>query len=108
MLCSFYVNMGRLTSAKTAPYLMALSTVVSIDPLISGEYPSSNPSSSWSNERRASTYAKSISWVGQGVAKVRTVSFAVNCTSREPLCFAMTTDSVLSDQLCADWLVMID
>jgi len=34
-----------LTSARAAPYLIALSTDFSIDPLISGEYPSSNPSS---------------------------------------------------------------
>ena len=59
MSCSFYVvHAGQLTSAKTAPYLIALSTVFSIDPLIIGENLSSNPSSSWSDKRRASTYAK--------------------------------------------------
>ena len=62
ILCSFYVEVGRPTSAKTAPYLIALSTAFSIDPLIRGEYPSSNPSSSWSDERRASTYVKIIIW----------------------------------------------
>ena len=58
--CSFYVNMGRLTSAKIAPYFITLSTDFSVDPLISGEYSFSNPSSSWSDERRVSTYAKFI------------------------------------------------
>ena len=55
MPCSSYVDVGRPTSAKTAPYLIALSTAFSVDPPMSGEYPSSNPSSSWSDERRAST-----------------------------------------------------
>src|SRR5258706_15641808 len=50
MSCSFYVDAERLTSAK-APY---------INPLIIGAYSSSNPSSSWSDKRRASTYAKLI------------------------------------------------
>ena len=49
--------MRELTSAKTAPYLKALSKDFSIIPLISGVYSSSNPSSSWSDERRASAYA---------------------------------------------------
>ena len=80
--CSFFVDVGRPTPAKTAPYCIALSTAFSIDPLISGEYPSSNPSSSWSDERSASTYVKISSWRGWAVAKVRTVSFAENCTSR--------------------------
>ena len=52
--------MVQLTSAKTAPYLIALSTDFSVDPLISGEYSFSNPSSSCSDERRASTYMKNI------------------------------------------------
>ena len=52
---------GRPTSAKTAPYFITLPTDFSNDPLISGEYPSSNPSSSWSDERRASTYRTMIS-----------------------------------------------
>ena len=58
MSCSFYVDAGQLTSAKTAPYLIVLSTAFSVDPLIIGAYPTSSPSSSWSDERRASTYAK--------------------------------------------------
>ena len=48
---------GEPTSAKTAPNLIALSTDFSIDPLISGAYSVSNPSSSWSDERRAFAYA---------------------------------------------------
>ena len=49
-----------LTSAKIAPRLNALSSVFSIDPLIIGVYCSSNLSRSWSDERRASTYATII------------------------------------------------
>src|SRR5258706_12878287 len=52
--CSFHVEVGQPTSAKTAPYLSTLSTNFSIDPLIIGVYSFSNPSSSWSDERRAS------------------------------------------------------
>jgi len=54
-----------LTPARTAPYLIALSTNFSIDPLSSGEYSFSNPSSSWSDERRTSVYADIISRPGQ-------------------------------------------
>ena len=64
MYCSFYVDLHlkELTSAKTEPYLIVLSKDFSIDPLISGVYSSSNPSSSWSDERRASAYADITSW----------------------------------------------
>ena len=102
------MNIGQLTSAKTAAYLIVLSTDFSIDPLISGEYFSSNPSSSWSDSRRVLTYAKIISWQGWTVERVRTVSLAENCIPREPLYFPMTTGSVLFDQLCGDWLVIVD
>ena len=54
--CSFHVEVGQPTSAKTAPYLIALSTDFSVHPLIIGAYSLSNPSSSWSDERRASAY----------------------------------------------------
>ena len=66
MSCSFNVDvdMGELTPAKAAPYLIALSKDLSTDPLINGVYPSSNPSSSWSDERRASAYADINSWRG--------------------------------------------
>jgi len=94
-----------LTSAKTAPYLIALPTNFSVDPLSSGEYSFNNPSSLWSDERRASVYAITISRLG-AVAKVRTVVFAENRDSREPLCFPMTTASVLFYQIYADWLVL--
>ena len=53
----FCVEVGQPTSAKTAPYAIALSTDFSTDPLINGVYSFSNPSSSWSEERRASAYA---------------------------------------------------
>ena len=58
--CSFRVEAGQPTSAKTAPYLITLSTNFSIDPLIIGVYSWSNSSSSWSDERRASPYADII------------------------------------------------
>ena len=51
-----FCDVRELTSAEPAPYLIVLSTDFSIDPLITGEYAFSNPSSSWSDERRASTY----------------------------------------------------
>ena len=87
--------MGQLTSAKAAPYSIVLSTGFLVDPLISGEYSFSNPSSSWSDERRASTYAKIIRRRGWAVVKVRTVLFAENRTSRELLYLPMTTSSVV-------------
>ena len=49
-----------LTSAKTAPYLMALSTTLSVDASITGECPFNNSSSSLSNECRDSAYADII------------------------------------------------
>ena len=58
--CLFHVEVEQPTSAKTAPYLIALSTDFSIDPLIIGVYSLSNPSSSCSNERRAPAYADII------------------------------------------------
>jgi len=60
MSCSFHVEVRQPTSAKTAPYLIALSMDFSINPLIIGVYSFSNPSSSWSDERRASPYADII------------------------------------------------
>jgi hypothetical protein len=89
------VDVGELTSAKTAPYLIALSTDLSVDALINGECSFSNFSSSWSDDRRVSAYAKNISWRGWTVANVRTVEFAENRNSREILYFPMTTASVL-------------
>ena len=93
--CSFYVDVGRPTSAKTASYLIALSTTFSVDLVMSGEYPSNNPSSSRSDERRASTYVKIIIWRRWVVAKVRTVSFAENRTSKLPLYFPIAIASAL-------------
>ena len=40
-------------------------------------------------------------------AKIRTVLFAENRTSRDPLCFPITTGSVLLNQICADSLVIM-
>ena len=80
--CSFYVNMGRLTSANTVPYFITLSTDFSVDPLISGEYSFSNPSSLWSDERRVLTYAKDINRRRGAAPRVRTVSLTEKSTSR--------------------------
>jgi hypothetical protein len=91
----FRVDVAELTSAKTAPILSALSTDLSTDPLISGEYFSSKSSSSWSVDRNASAYENIISWRQGAVAKVRTVPLAENSNSRDPLCFPMTTGPVL-------------
>ena len=66
--CSFLVDMRELTSATTAPSLIAPFMDFSTDPVISGELDFSHPSTVWSDERRASTYAKTISW-GMGIDK---------------------------------------
>ena len=100
------MDVEELTSAKTALYLITLSTDFSIDPLISGEYFFSNFSRSWSNECRASAYTKIISLWGWAVAKEQMVVFVENCNSRDPLCFPMRTASVLLNQICVDWLVI--
>ena len=50
---------------------------------------------------------KTISWRGYAVEKVRTVLFAENRTSRVPLCFPMTTASVLLNQTCAGRLMIM-
>ena len=106
--CSFYVDVGGLTSAKTAAYLIAVSTDFSIDPLISGGgYSLSNPSSSWSDERRTSTFTDVIYWQEWAMEKVRTVLFAEKSNSRNPLRFPMTIASVLLDQKkFEEWSVM--
>ena len=48
-----------------------------------------------------------ISWQEWVVAKVRTVSFAENRTSRIPPYFPMTTVSVPLNQICAGRLVIM-
>jgi hypothetical protein len=60
--CTCSVGVGELTSVKIAPYLIALSTDFSINSPISGEYSLSNPSSAWSDERRASACDDISSW----------------------------------------------
>ena len=97
--------MGQLTVSTIAPYILGSSTVFSLNLPISGAYLFSNPSSSWSDERRASAYAEIIRRWGWAMAKVRTVSFAWNRISKEPLCFPITTGSVLFDQLCGDSVI---
>ena len=58
--------MGEPTSANTAPYLMLLSIILSVVPLISGGYSFNKPSSLWSDTRRESAYgALLVGWDGQ-------------------------------------------
>jgi len=83
--------MGEPTSANTDPNLIPFSTALSIDPLISGEYPFSRSSSLWSHERRDSAYGTVIGWFGWVVAKRRTVVSAEKCKTREQLFFPTTT-----------------
>ena len=74
-------HIGGLTSAKTVPYLIALSTILSVGSSIIGEYVSSNPSSSLRDERRSSAYAEIVSRDGWAMAKRQTVSFDENRNS---------------------------
>ena len=53
--------MDELTCDNATPYLITLSKALSVDPFISGEYSSNNPSSLWSDERRDSAYTAMIS-----------------------------------------------
>ena len=93
------IHIGERTSAKTAPYFITLSTTLSVDAPIIGEYFSNNSSSSLSDERRDSPYAKIVSWLGWGAAKGHTEAFAENCNSIEKLRFPMTTTSALLHQV---------
>jgi len=61
VLVGFHI--GERTSANAAPVLITISKVLSVDPLINGEYFSNNPSSSWSVERRDSAYSTILSWL---------------------------------------------
>jgi hypothetical protein len=88
--------MGELTSANTTPYAITLSKTFSFDPLISGGYLSNNPSSSWSDERRDSAFASTISYLVWAVAKRQTVGIVENCKSRDPLCFPTANSSAIS------------
>ena len=62
---------------------MAVSKALSVDPLISGEYVSNKPSSSWSEERRDFAYADIISYLQAAVVKRRTVVVGDRRNSRE-------------------------
>jgi len=64
---------GKLTSAKTAPYLRALSTNFSVLAPIIGEYFVNNPWSTLSDERRSSAYTTIVSRPQWGVKKRQTV-----------------------------------
>ena len=92
------VSVCGLTSAKAAPYLMALSTTLSVGPSIIGGYPSNNPSSSLSDERIDSACSNIISWLRSGVA----VAFAENRKFRAQRCSPTSTTSVLLRQRTAD------
>ena len=62
--CFAGFHQAGLTSANAAPYLITVSQALSVDPLISGEYFSNRPSSSWSDERRDFAYTVVIKPVG--------------------------------------------
>ena len=68
MSFSLYVDVGELTSVKTVPYVIMLSTTFSIDLLIIEACSFSNPSSLWSDKQRASAFAKLSAW-GMGSGK---------------------------------------
>ena len=75
--------LGKLTSAKTAPYLIALSTTLSVGASIIVECSFSNPSSSSSNESRDFAYAEIIRWMRWTIAMRRTVGLVEKCNSNE-------------------------
>src|SRR6267154_539739 len=91
-------HIGELTSAKIAPYLITLSITLSVCSSIIGEYFSSNPSSSLSDERRDSAFANMVSWLGWGITKRHTEASAENCNSRVQVCFPMMTTTALLHQ----------
>jgi len=86
---------GELTSAKTAPYLINLSTTLSVGASIIGEYFSNNPSSSLSDNRRDSAYTTVVSRLRWGVVKRQTVEFVKNRICREQVCCPMSTTSAI-------------
>jgi len=98
-------NLGELTSAKTAPNLIALSTTLSVDASIIGECSFSNSSSSPSNECRDSVYVDIISRMRWTVVKRRTVGLAEKCNSIEQRYFPTTITSALLYQKCVDGMV---
>jgi len=53
--------MEELTSANAAPYLKTFSKALSVDLFITGEYFFSSSLRSWSDKRRDSAYAATIS-----------------------------------------------
>ena len=73
--------MGGRTSAKTVPYLIALSTILSVGLSIIGEYVSRSPSSSLRDERRSPAYAEIVSWDGWEIAERHAVEFDENRNS---------------------------
>ena len=92
--------MGELTSAKTVPYFMILSTILSVGASIIGENFSNSPSSSLSDERRDSAYSNIVSWVRcGGRCGGHTVAFAEKCNPRGQLRPPMTITSVLLYQI---------
>jgi len=93
------VSVCGLTSAKTAPILMALSTALSVGPSIIGEYPSNNPSSSLSDERIDSACSNAISRLRLGIARRRTVAFAENRKFKAQRCSPTSTTSVFLCQI---------
>ncbi|SRR5258706_3556434 len=102
--CPFYVNMGQLTCAKAAPYLIVMSMDFSIDPLISGEYSFSNPSSSWSDERMVSTFAKIIGWRGWVVERYERYYLQRTVLLESHYAFQSQHPLSIYQMIYADWL----
>src|SRR5258706_4565334 len=92
-------HLGGLTSAKTAPYLIALSTTLSVGASIIGEHSFNNPSSSLSNKCRVSAYADIINRMRLTVAKRQTVGLAERRNSKEQRCFPTTRTSACFCQI---------
>jgi len=94
-----YCHLGELTSAKTAPYLIAMSITLSVGASIIGECSFNKASSSLSNKCRDSAYADIVSWMRCAVAKKRTVGLAEKCNSTKQRCFPTRITSALLYQI---------
>ena len=93
------VPSGELTSAKTLPYLMTLSTTLSVGASINGECSFNSPSSSLSNKCRDSAFEYIISWMRWTTSKRRTVGLGEKYNSNEQRYFPTTTTSTLLLQI---------
>ena len=97
--------MGELTSAKTVPYLIVLSTILSIRPSIIGEYVSNIPSSSLRDERRVFVYGRVVSSGKWETEQGPTVGFGEKSNSNEQWYFPTSTFSAFLRQIIISGLV---